>query len=405
MYTPLNAPQWPFFVSDTYREPVRQAMREKPEVVKGLNEGRRESLVSYLAMGANIDENIGKLDAFLTERGLMENTIVIFLTDNGGTFGEAYSNAGRRGQTPALWEGGHRVPCFIRWPQGRLGQPREIGELCHVQDLLPTLADLAGVKDVPDKLDGVSLAPLLRGEKEKLDDRMLVINYSRMPQFRVTYTKGNPAIPQRDGAAVLWKHWRLLENRELYDLRDDPHQDRDVAAKHPDVVAKMRAHLESWWDEVKDTVMEPQRVIIGSDAENPLMLTACEWLDVFVDQQRQIRVGDQKNGVWHLTVAKAGRYAFELRRWPRESGLKLREGATMTEDTDGRLPAGKSYPIAAGRMRIGETMLEGQPQPDGRSVQFEVELKAGDAQLQTWFLDGQGKPLLGAYYVYVHRVK
>ena len=62
---------------------------------------------------------------------------------------------------------------------------------------------------------------------------MLVINYSRMPTFKVTYTKDNPAIPRRDGAAVLWKQWRLLENRELYDIQEDPHQDHDVSVSIP----------------------------------------------------------------------------------------------------------------------------------------------------------------------------
>ena len=106
---------------------------------------KREDLVSFLAMGANIDDNVGRLDQFLAESGLQENTIVVFLTDNGSTMGKDYFNAGMRGQKTQLWEGGHRVPCFIRWPGGDIGTPREIDELCQVQDLLPTLADLSGV--------------------------------------------------------------------------------------------------------------------------------------------------------------------------------------------------------------------------------------------------------------------
>ncbi len=202
-------------------------------------------------MGANIDENMGKLDRFLKDTGRLENTIVIFLTDNGSTMGEEYFNAGMRGKKTQLWEGGHRVPCFIRWPGGNLGTPREISELSHVQDLLPTIADLVGINEVPNVLDGVSLAPLLRGRASELKDRMLVINYSRMPNFQVSFTSGNPAIPQRDGAAVLWKQWRLIENRSLYDVKADPLQQRDVAAEHPEVVTRMRAHLDGWWDSLK----------------------------------------------------------------------------------------------------------------------------------------------------------
>ncbi len=403
VYLPLNAAHAPWFVPNKYREAVRQAMREHPAVVAHLLPARREALVSFLAMGANIDENVGRLDQFLSDSGLRENTIIVFLTDNGSTFGPDYFNAGMRGNKTTLWEGGHRVPCFIRWPSGAIGRPREISELCQVQDLLPTLADLAGVTDVPPKLDGVNLAPLLRGERESLDDRMLVINYSRMPTSKVTYTKLNPAIPQRDGAAVLWMQWRLLENRELYDVQSDPRQDHDVATKHPEVVEKMRAHLISWWNSVKDRVMEPQRIVIGHDAENPMMLSACEWLDVFVDQQRQVRQGDRKNGVSHLVVDRPGLYSFELRRWPRESHLKLNEGVEATLVTDGSYVAGQPIAIASARIRVGDQELAGKPQPDGESVQFRINLLAGPAELQTWFVDTAGQSICGAYYVYVHR--
>jgi hypothetical protein len=309
-----------------------------------------------------------------------------------------------RGSKTTLWEGGHRVPCFIRWPGGELGSPREIGELCHVQDLLPTLADLAGANSqLPGKLDGQSLAPLFRGEKQTLGDRMLVINYSRMPQFKVTYTKGNPAIPQREGAAVLWKQWRLLEDRMLFDVKADPHQDHDVANQHPEVVAQMRAHLNRWWEGVKEDVFEPQRVIIGSDQENPQMLTACEWLDVFVDQQVQIRRGDRKNGVWHLVVAQPGTYTFELRRWPRESGFKLNQACEATKVTDGNYIPGNAIPIAQGRLKIGEFDETAQPTDDGEAIRFTAKLEPGPTQLQTWMLDRDEEELCGAYYVYVER--
>lgn len=402
-YIPLNSAHWPWFVPDKYREPIRQAMRANPDVVKHLKPGKKASLVSFLAMGANIDDNMGKLDAALQSTGMQDNTIVVFLTDNGSTMGPDYYNAGMKGKKTTLWEGGHRVPCFIRWPEGELGSPREITELSHVQDLLPTLADLSEIPLLKKDLDGVSLAPIFRGEREQLDDRMLVINYSRMPTFRVTYTKGNPAIPQMNGAAVLWKNWRFLENRMLFNVAEDPHQDHDVADDHPEVVAKMRTHLQQWWDEVSEDVLEPQRVIIGSEQENPMMLTACEWLDVFVDQQRQIRRGDRKNGVWHLNVAQAGTYTFELRRWPRESGLKLADPVPAIKVVDGEYPAGNALPIASGKLKVGDQELASEPDASGESVKFTADLDAGETTLQTWFLNEDGVPICGAYYVYVER--
>ena len=403
-YIALNAAHWPWFVPDRYRDPIRESMKEHPDVVGRLGPQRQNNLVSFLAMGANIDDNVGRLDRFLQESGLRENTIVVFLTDNGSTMGPDYFNAGMRGKKTTLWEGGHRVPCFIRWPGGDVGEPRAIDELCHVQDLLPTLADLAGAdKHLPAELDGQSLAPVFRGEKKTLGDRMLVINYSRMPQFKVTYTEGNPAIPQKNGAAVLWKRWRLLENKRLYNVDADPHQDEDVAAQHPQVVQKMRMHLNNWWDGVKEQVFQPQRVIIGHPAENPMMLSACEWLDVFVDQQVQIRRGVRKNGIWHLTVAKPGRYELELRRWPRESGLKLADGCAATTVTDGRYIAGNSLPIAKARLRIDEFDQSATPTADGQAVRFRAKLDAGTTTLKTWMLDASGKEICGAYFVYLTR--
>jgi arylsulfatase A-like enzyme len=402
-YIPLNAAHWPWFVPDKYREQVRRDIAKRPDVVDHLAPGKLASLVSFLAMGTNIDENVGQLDHFLETSGLSDNTIIVFLTDNGSTMGPDYFNAGMRGKKTTLWEGGHRVPCFLRWPGGNLGQPREIAELCQVQDLLPTLAELAGIESLPANLDGASLAPVFRGESSAIGDRMLVINYSRMPTFKVTYTKDNPAIPVRDGAAVLWKHWRLLENRELYNIRTDPHQDHDVAAQHPEVVATMRRHLNGWWDGVKDQVLEPQRVIIGHDAENPMLLTACEWLDVFVDQQVQVRRSVLNNGVWHLIVAEAGNYEFELRRWPRESGLELADGVPATPVTDGTYVAGKALPIAQARLRVGSFQSHTKPSADRQSFRFTTRLEPGPLELQTWMLDDSGDPICGAYYVYVRR--
>ncbi|TWU55861.1 arylsulfatase [Rubripirellula reticaptiva] len=404
-YIALNAAHWPWFVPDKYREPIRQSIRENPEVVESLNKFQQEDLVSFLAMGANIDENVGKLDECLKQSDERDNTIVVFLTDNGSTMGQDYFNAGMRGKKTQLWEGGHRVPCFIRWPAGLIGPARDVAELSHVQDLLPTLADLASVAGVPNQLDGQSLAPILRGEKDSLSDRMLVINYSRMPGAKVNYTQKSPAIPRRNGAGVLWKHWRLLENRMLFDIVSDPHQDHDVAAEYPDVVAKMHAHLDQWWDGVKDDVMTPQRVVIGSAKENPMMLTACEWLDVFVDQQRQVRDAALKNGTWHLQVATTGTYRIELRRWPRESGLQLTDGLAETRVTDGVFVPGKPLPISSATLQVGDVTLKLNPQLDQESFITEVNLTEGPIEMRTSFLDSNENEICGAYYAYVERIR
>ena len=131
----------------------------------------------------NIDQNLGRLMRFLEEEGLAENTILISQTDNGTTFGDRYYPAGMRGRKAQLWEGGHRVPFFLRWPGGNLGDPRDVGGLTTIQDILPTLLDLCEIQAQknPD-FDGVNLAPVFRWQQSAPpEDRMLVINYSRLP--------------------------------------------------------------------------------------------------------------------------------------------------------------------------------------------------------------------------------
>lgn len=404
-YIALNAAHWPWFVPDSYRDSIRDAISANSESLKTLGPNRKKDLVSFLAMGANIDANVGRLDQFLESTGQKDNTIVVFLTDNGSTMGIHYYNAQMRGSKTTLWEGGHRVPCFIRWPNG-IASPGDIDTLSHVQDLMPTLADLCGIEShLPANLDGTSLRPVIDDRQQKLADRMLVINYSRMPSFKVTYTTENPAIPQRDGACVMWKQWRLIENRELYDVEQDIHQDHDVAAIHPEIVSKMRLHLEQWWEEVRHDVLEPQRVILGSDQENPLLLSGCEWLDVFVDQQVQIRRGVLKNGAWHVIVDQPGLYEFELRRWPRESELKLNMGCPRMEVTDGTFVAGTALPIRKAKLRIGEKFTPiNLPNETHTAFLTTQRLAKGPIEIQSYFLDEDGKDICGAYYLYVKRL-
>ena len=115
----------------------------------------------FFATVLNIDDNIGRLDEFLQETRLKENTIVIFLFDKGGTGGYNTYDAGMRGIKTQLWEGDHRVPFFIRWPEGALGKPRAVEELATSQDILPTLIDLCFMKTPEDlELSGMSLDPL-----------------------------------------------------------------------------------------------------------------------------------------------------------------------------------------------------------------------------------------------------
>lgn len=403
-YIATNTPHGPLKPKEEDRIALQKIL-ESPKFAT-MRPELKVRLANYLGMVRNIDTNVGRLNRFLDEEGLRKNTIVIFLTDNGSTHGPRYYNAGMRGQKTELWDGGHRVPCFISWPEGELATPQDIDGLTQVQDLLPTLVDLCEL-DTTAKFSGANLAPILRGKAKVPEDRTLIINYSRMPNFVNYPTPFAQSIMTRDHAAVLWKRWRLLEDRELYDLQSDPLQKTNVIDQHPDVVKKMRGDLYHWWDEVGPAANDPQRVIIGSDHENPSRLTACEWLDVFVDQQGQVRRGQQKSGYWLLDVAQDGEYEFELRRWPRDADISLCEA--MPDGTGQALPitSASIYLNNHHHLSVGEKKPYGfegltkQVKRGDKSVVFTASLKKGPLALHTWF---RGKDtILSAYYVYVTR--
>jgi arylsulfatase len=402
-YLATAAPHSPHYVPTSYRRAAQAAFDKLRDRLPTLPPAQAEQLVRYLAMIANFDDNLGRLESFLRANNLRDNTIFVFLTDNGSTFAPDYFPAGMKGKKTHLYEGGHRVPLFVRWPAGKLRAAGDVAGLAQVQDLLPTLLDLSGVKAKAKfanaKFDGMSLAPVLRGKAELPADRMLVINFSRMPLGLNQRTLDNPAIPRRAGSAVLWQRWRLLEDRELYDLAVDPLQTRNVIGENPDVTQRLRAHLDQWWNGVKDQAAEFQPSIIGHDKQNPATLTACEWADVFVDQQAQIRRGERKNSVWHIEAAQAGEYVFELRRWPREANAALSAGVPETQLADGKLPAGVALPIAKARLQLGEFDQTIELQPSDTFAAFRVPVRKGRAELKTWFLDAAGKEIGGAYYV------
>jgi arylsulfatase len=388
-YIPLAAAHGPLFVPEKYR-----AMYENAAWPANLPPAQRANIAKFFGMIANIDDNMGKLDAFLRETGLRDNTILVFMTDNGGTTGIPIHNAGMRGRKIDLYEGGHRVPCFVRWPAGALRPPGDVAELTTVQDILPTLAELTGV-GLPRgaKIDGVSLAGLLRGKAERLPERWLVIQFSRMQD----------PVPKRGDATVLRGRWRLVADNELYDLASDPAQATNVIEQHAEIAARLRADYAKWWDGVAPRMNEFSALIVGSDAENPVQLSPADWEDSFLDQAAQIRAGLRRNGPWNIDVARAGEYRIELRRWPREAATPIAGAMERHPHAYGAFVEGVALPVKEARLRVGDFDAKRAVAAEDQAVVFETTLPAGRTKLQTWFLDAEGKEIAGAYYVYVER--
>ncbi len=388
LYLPLNAAHYMYWVEERYAEPYRDLGGDVP---------------NFFGMITNIDENMGRLERLLRRTGLWRNTLLIFMSDNGSAVGWRFYNAGMRGHKFDLWEGGHRVPCFIRWPAGHLREAGDVDELTQCQDILPTLIDLCNLTTSDDLcFDGLSLARLLRGQTDDLPDRMLVVQYSRP---NVDPRRGNRSRPRKGDAAVLWKHWRLIGRSRLFDLRNDPRQKRDVASEYPAVVARMQAYYEAWWSQLEPGLDRFEPIFVGSAQENPTVLTPDLWGDppLWFDQAEQVRRGERRNGGWHIEVVDPGEFTFSLRRWPLEVSVPLTAAVPAHEGELGRFERGAALPIAAARLRVGRVELSQPIRPGQEAAHFTVALDKGPTEVQTWFYDAKGHELCGAYYVVVRR--
>jgi len=232
----------PFFAYITPNAP--HAPLQCPEEYAKRHAGQVETNVArFYGMIENIDDNFGRLLAKLDEWGLARDTLVIFMTDNGGTAGVKIFNAGMHGQKATPYEGGTRVPAFWRWPAGFPGG-RDCPALTAHLDILPTLAQIAGAK-LPERLqlDGRSLVPLLKDPKADWPDRFLFTHVGR-------WAKGKAEESQFAHCAVRNARFQLVNNQELYDLHSDPGETRNVIAEHPEVVGKLRAAYDQWWREI-----------------------------------------------------------------------------------------------------------------------------------------------------------
>lgn len=394
VYLALNAPHQPYQVLERFEAPYR-----RPEV----------PVPAFYGMIACIDENVGRFMAWLEASGRSENTLLVFLTDNGTSGGVRTSPSGQRtgydggmrGAKASPYEGGHRVPCFLRWPGGGLEGGRDVPGLTAHFDLLPTFAELCGIAPPAGvRFDGVSLAPALRGEAA-VPSRTLVTE--------LQLVASQPEKGRRH--AVLSGPWRLVNGTELYDLRTDPRQATDLASRHPREVDRLRAAYESWWDDVAENHGRDCEIALGSPCANPTLLTAYHWNNESGEQRDMpwahvhIVAGPLQNGFWRVRVDRPGTYAVRLRRWPRETGLAINAQASFQ-------PPEKSWhPIVPGnltatraRLRLGNIDQTLPVLAGAAEVVFQAELPPGSGCLQTWFLDEAGNSR-GAYYVEVERLE
>lgn len=372
VYLSTNAPHGPYLVDPSYSTPYEQA-------------GVPKTMAKFYGMITNIDDNVGKLRKLLADTGLADNTVFIFTTDNGTAAGNAKRkkekgawtgfNAGMRGKKGSEYDGGHRVPFFVHWPNGGVGGGRDIDELAAHVDVMPTLTELCGIDAKPAvDGDGASFAQALRGKGPAPKDRTLFVHSQRVE---------NPRKWRK--CAVMTDRWRLVNGKELFDIQADPGQKTDVAAANAEIVGRLREAYEGWWRSLEPTFDGYVRIALGGK-QNPTHLMSHDWHTNDKGtpwHQNHVRSGYVGNGPWAVDVAVAGRYRITLHRWPAHLGraMKCTHAA-----------------IAIGDVRDARDLA-----PADTEAAFEVELPRGPAMLRTTLRRPDGKEH-GAYFATVERL-
>ncbi|MFI3281894.1 MAG: sulfatase/phosphatase domain-containing protein, partial [Rikenellaceae bacterium] len=314
-------------------------------------------------------------------------------------------NAGMRGIKASMYEGGHRVPLFIHWKDGKISTAKEIGELTAHYDLLPTLVDLCGLEVAPEvsqKFDGQSLKPLIDGDNSNFVNRLVVVDSQRNEV---------PAKWYRTSAML--GSWRVVcdekEEMELYNLATDPEQRNNIADENPEKLMEIAALYDKWWEVNSPNFEEQPYFIVGNEHQNPTTLYCHDWHTDATSpwQQHHIRIGYKDNGYWLVKVDEGGEYEFRLRRWPVETGLKLHDTAPVRPAREGTSVGasvkGRSLPITEALISVQGVEKSVKVNEGDEYAKFTIVLERGETKLQTWF-KMKDREDIGAYFVEVERI-
>lgn len=387
-YIATNAPHGPMHSPEKFSAPYKDGVP---------NEGVR----NFFGMIANIDHNVGQLRDFLDAEGLTDDTIFIFTTDNGTSSGADVHNSGMRGRKGSEYDGGHRVPFFVHWPKGNLMGGKDVLPITAHVDVVPTLIDLCDIASPASvKFDGRSIAPLLNGSTNDWPDRMLVTDSQRVKD-PIKWRK----------SSVMTSQWRLVNGKELYDIKADPGQANDVAEDHGDVVARLTGFYDDWWQELLPTFSNATAIYLGHPQENPARLTSHDWITTGGTPWNQAHIraamtGDKNTGFWNVFVYESGEYEVRLRRWPEETDLPidspLAAGAPVPGAKAFRETAGKQIEPTKVTLKVGKTSATQPVTGDQKEVVFNVKLERGKTQMSGLFETVGGKTF-GTYYAYVRK--
>ena len=245
-YISTNAPHTPNIAPEKYTKRFTDM---------GWSGNSRNGSAGRFGMIENIDDNFGKMMNKLEEWKALENTLIIFMTDNGMSHIEGKKNGkvtpfftgGLKGKKCTPYEGGTRVPAFWYW-KGVLSEGVDVSALTAHIDMYKTFIELAGV-ELPSEmqqLDGRSLLPLLKNPNAKWADRELYVHVGR---WEAKHPQAKDVVSAKFvNCAVRTSRWRFVNNKELYDITADPGETTDVSSSYPEVVAEIRKAYDLWWE-------------------------------------------------------------------------------------------------------------------------------------------------------------
>ena len=388
LYLAYNAPHSPYLVPDAY-------------IARYLKQGLPLQEARIYGMITAVDGNLGRLLAALERWKLAENTVVIFMSDNGGV--SRYYSCGLRGAKGSVYEGGVRVPFLVRWP-GQFPADRVIPTPARDIDIFPTLCELIGAAPPKDrKLDGRSVLGLLRQGEGPAPRTHFFHQWNRV---RPLLDPADPAEAPPDERKAFRPNWAVYDVRgyklhatgELFDLSRDPGEQHDIAREHPEAVGELRRRFEEFFHDVTAGQSYGRVAIeVGREDENPVELDLA-WSERVGKKVRAVYRHYNRDTIedwsepadavsWKIEVVRAGRFEVAL-----EYGCPPGEAGSRYEITAGRSRLEAVVQATAGRLVF-------QSFPAGS-----LTLERGSALFQIRPLAIRGRELMTLHKVWLRRV-
>jgi arylsulfatase A-like enzyme len=370
-FIPTNVPYVPLEIRD---EEVA------PYTALGLD----EITAKHYAMLINLDWNFGRLIDKLEDLKLADDTIVIFMSDNGPAYGESRYNAGLREAKGSVYDGGIKAPFFVRWPK-KLKPGVDIDFIAAHIDVLPTILELCGIwKSRNVHRYGISLAPMPLGSSIEWPDRTLFFQQCRPDPEGIDRPRlfTNCVVRSQRYKNVMTAENRRerqtkavsFEETEPYGMNKDPGEQMDISKEHPEIVRRMREDYEEWFLDVTKN-LAPVHIYLGSPSENPVLLTNqdlhgpgaaasyCSWSLLGRNPEEE----PDGYGVWNVKVVRSGRYRICLRFGPVGNDIQI------------PLKPGKAV------FKLGPVSNENKIERSATQVSFLVQLDETKGSIESFF--------------------